>query len=139
MQEIEINKNIFSEYQKLYIQSGYSVIPGKYGSKMPAIKNWTDYCYRMPTVDEVMSWMTNFSETNLDLCLGEASGVVALDLDTTDQRILDVILPILPESPVVKKGSKGETRFFRYSGESSETLKFNNEMVIEILSSNKKE
>lgn len=138
MQLNENTKNIFAEYQKSYMERGLSVIPGKYGSKMPAIKDWSAYCYRLPTVDEVMSWTTNFSETNLDLALGEASGIVALDIDCTDQRILDVIMPILPESPVVKVGSKGETRFFRYTGETTDSLKFNGEMVVEILSNNKK-
>jgi len=136
--ETEEEKNIYTLYQKQYIEAGISVIPAKWGSKMPAIKNWTEYCYRLPTVDERMSWMRNFSETNLDVALGEASGIIALDLDCTDQRILDVIVPMLPESPVVKKGAKGETRFFRYTGEQTETLKFNGEMVVEILSSNKK-
>jgi hypothetical protein len=135
---IEESKNHYADNQKAYQQNGLSVIPGKYGSKMPAIKNWTEYCFRYPTVDEVMSWMRNFSETNLDLALGEASGVVALDLDCVDERILEVIMPMLPESPVVKKGSKGETRFFKYTGEVTESLKFNGEMVIEILSTNKK-
>jgi hypothetical protein len=78
------------------------------------------------------------TETNLDLALGEASGIVALDLDCTDQRILDVIMPLLPPSPVSKVGSKGETRFFRYMNDVSDSLKFNGEMVVEILSSNKK-
>lgn len=138
VQSTEGSKNHWSDNQKAYQQAGYSVIPGKYGSKMPAIKNWSEYCFRLPIVDEVFSWTRNFAETNLDLALGEASGVIALDLDCVDQRILDVILPILPESPVVKVGSKGETRFFRYTGEVTEGLKFNGEMVIEILSSNKK-
>ena len=65
-----VNKNHYSDNQKAYQQNGYSVIPGKYGSKMPAIKNWTEYCFRYPTVDEVMSWTRNFSETNLDMALG---------------------------------------------------------------------
>ena len=92
----EETKNIFANSYKEYMQNGYSVIPGKWGSKVPAIKNWSEYCYRMPTVDELVSWTRNLSETNLDLALGEASGIVALDLDCTDQRILDVILPLLP-------------------------------------------
>jgi len=138
MQTVETSKNHYVDNQKIYQQSGYSVIPGKYASKMPAIKNWSEYCYRMPTVDEVVSWTKNFSQTNLDLALGESSGVVALDIDCVDQRILDVIMPMLPTSPVVKKGSKGETRFFRFSGESTDSLKFNGDMVVEILSTNKK-
>lgn len=136
--ELKESNNIYAEWQNQYQQAGYSAIPGKYGSKMPAIKNWSEYCYRLPTTDEVMSWCRNFDETNLDLALGEASGVVALDIDTEDKRILDVILPLLPTSPVVKRGSKGETRFFRYSGDMTDSLKFNGEMVIEILSAGKK-
>jgi hypothetical protein len=132
------SKNIYSDWVKKYIDLGFSVIPGKYGSKLPAIKEWTRYCYQLPTVDEVYSWTRNFEESNLDLALGSASGVIALDLDCTDQRILDVIMPILPQSPVTKIGSKGETRFFRFSGEATEALKFNGEMVVEILSNNKK-
>lgn len=124
-------------YEK-YIRNGYSVIPGKYASKMPAVKGWSDYCYRLPTIEETTSWCRNFSETNLDVCLGEASGIIALDIDTTDERILKEIMPLLPESPVVKKGSKGETRFFRYLNEKTDTLKFNGEMVVEILSGGKK-
>lgn len=138
MNKQEGSKNHYNDNQKAYQQSGYSVIPGKYGSKMPAIKNWTEYCFRYPTTDEVMSWTRNFSETNLDMALGKVSGVVALDIDCIDQRILDVIMPLMPESPVVKRGSKGETRFFRFSGEQTESLKFNGEMVVEILSTNKK-
>ena len=109
--ETEEEKNIYTLYQKQYIEAGISVIPAKWGSKMPAIKNWTEYCYRLPTVDERMSWMRNFSETNLDVALGEASGIIALDLDCTDQRILDVIVPMLPESPVVKKALRARRAF----------------------------
>jgi hypothetical protein len=138
MQEVKESKNYFADYHKLYQQKGYSVIPGKYGSKVPAIKNWTEYCFRFPNTDEVMSWMRNFEETNLDLALGEVSGIVALDIDCVDPKILEIIMPILPESPVVKVGSKGETRFFKYSGEITESLKFNGNVVIEILSGNKK-
>jgi hypothetical protein len=138
MDKQEQGTNIYQDYAKKYIDKGLSAIPGKYGSKMPAIKNWSEFCFRLPNEDEIMSWFRNFSETNLDLALGKASGIVALDIDCVDQKILDVILPLLPDSPVVKKGSKGETRFFRYTGEVTESLKFNGEMVVEILSDNKK-
>lgn len=138
MQTQETSKNIYLENYQSYISKGFSVIPGKYGSKVPAIKNWNEYCYRLPTTDELVSWTRMLTETNLDLALGEASGIVALDLDCTDQRILDVIMPLLPPSPVSKVGSKGETRFFRYMNDVSDSLKFNGEMVVEILSSNKK-
>jgi hypothetical protein len=139
MEEIKLkNKNVFAENAQSYLDRGYSVIPDKYMSKMPAIRGWANYCYSLPSETEVNSWSTNITESGIALALGEASGVIAFDVDSTDQRILDAILPVLPPSPVTKIGSKGETRFFRYSGESTEVFKHNGEVVFEVLSNNKK-
>lgn len=131
--------NLYKEHALDYIKKGYSVIPDKYMSKQPAIKNWSSYCFELPTKKEVDSWSGNFDKSNIAICTGTASGIIALDIDEVRQEILDVILPMLPKSPVVKIGSKGETRFFRYTGvEHTQTLKFGGEMVIELLSNNKK-
>lgn len=137
VQLVESN-HIFEEWAKAYIRKGYSPIPDKYGKKMPAIKGWSDYCYRQPTDEEVKSWCNNLTESNIAICMGPASGIIALDVDADDQEILDIIMPLLPESPVVKVGAKGETRFFRYTGESTDILKFNGKVVVEILSAGKK-
>lgn len=131
-------RHLFKEHTEAYQKANLSLIPDKWSSKQPAIKQWSNYCYKMPTQEEVNSWINNFSETNISLCLGESSGIIALDLDTTDQKILDLILPLLPASPVEKKGAKGFTRFFKFTGETTQILKHNGECVLEILSSNKK-
>lgn len=130
--------NIYKNYGLEYLKAGYSVIPDKYMSKQPAIKGWNDYCYRLPSEDEVQAWSSHFTESNIALCLGESSGVIVLDVDTDDKRILDIIMPVLPPSPVEKKGSKGFTRFFRYKGEITEVFKYNGEVIFEVLSTNKK-
>ena len=122
--------HLYKENAEAYLKAGLSLIPDKYQSKQPAIKNWASYCYQIPTQDEVNSWISNFSSTNISLCLGEASGIIALDLDTTDQKILDLILPLLPDSPVEKKGAKGFTRFFKFTGETTQILKHNGECVL---------
>ena len=129
--------NIYKDNALAYIGRGYSVIPDKYMKKQPAIKEWSKYCYETPSETEIDSWFTNFTDTNIAICLGEASGVVALDIDTTDDRMLSIILPLLPPSPVEKKGAKGFTRFYQFKGEVTETFKHNGEMIIELLSSNK--
>ena len=131
-------KNLYERNFREYLTNGYSIIPDKYASKAPAIKQWTDYCFRLPNMEEVNSWNRNFTETGLALCLGQASGIVALDLDTENKEILDLILPQLPTSPVEKKGAKGFTRFFRYTGELTDVLKYNGEVILEILSDKKK-
>lgn len=130
--------NVFKEWFQQYLDKGYSVIPDKAGAKTPAIKAWTDYCFRLPSVTEAESWSKSIPESNISVCLGEASGIIALDLDAEDQRILDIIMPLLPSSPVAKIGSKGETRFFRYFKESTQQLSFNGKVQLEILSNNKK-
>jgi hypothetical protein len=134
----EIKKNIYELNYKRYLHTGLSVIPDKYQSKAPCIKAWTDFCFKLPNTEEVASWNRNFKETGIALCTGKASGIIALDIDETRQEILDLIMPQLPESPVVKKGAKGETRFFKYMGEVTDTLKYNGEVVFEILSDKKK-
>ena len=40
--------NLFKEYAAEYLDNGYSVIPDKFRSKMPAIKNWNHYCNILP-------------------------------------------------------------------------------------------
>jgi hypothetical protein len=130
--------NIYTQHAKQYLEKGYSVIPDKYMMKMPAIKQWSKYCYELPTEMEVEQWSNTFQKSNLAIALGPASGIIALDIDATDPKILEVVMPILPESPVVKIGSKGETRFFRYFNESSQTVTFNKEVVLEVLAGNKK-
>jgi len=120
-----------------YLKKGYAAIPDKYGSKMPAIKGWSDYCYKLPKDTDVSKWKS-IGDTNIAICLGEASGVIALDVDTDRPELLKLITSIMPESPVEKRGSKGYTRFFKYMGQQTEQLKHNGEVILEVLSNGKK-
>lgn len=133
-----MSKNIYKDNALDYIRAGYSATPARYESKRPAIKEWTTYCRQLPSEQEYLNWANNFDETNIDICLGKASGIIALDFDSTDPEIIDLIGHMMPESPVERIGSKGWVRFFRYTGESSYAFKFNGEVVFEILSDNKK-
>ena len=107
--------NIFKDHYKEYIDKGISVIPDKYMSKAAGVKDYSKYSFQFPTEAELNSW-EKMSKSNIAIMLGEASGIIALDIDETRQEILDVVMPMLPKSPVVKVGAKGETRFFRYTG-----------------------
>ncbi len=131
-------ENVYKDQGLDYLAKGLAVIPGKYGSKMPAIKGWSKYCDELPSEKDALTWINTFDKSNLDLCLGKASGIIALDLDCVDEEILNLIQDMLPESPVEKVGSKGWTRFFKYTGEMSCSLKWQGENIIEILSSGKK-
>ena len=129
----------FATHGRKYLDKGFSVIPEKRGMKSPCIKDWTLFAHKKATNEECNSWMRNFPDAGLSLMTGKESGIVALDIDETRPEILAILMDFLPESPCVKVGAKGETRFFRFTGmEHNDNLKFNGEMVVEILSTGKK-
>ncbi|QDP61649.1 MAG: putative bifunctional DNA primase/polymerase [Prokaryotic dsDNA virus sp.] len=131
--------NIYKEYVDDFIDKGMSVIPDKFAMKQPAIKGWTEYCDRKPTKEEVLQWKTSFDKTNIALCTGKASGIIAVDMDCIDPEIVKIINQMTIPSPVEKVGGKGWTRFYRYD-EAIKTcnIKYRGQVVIEILAEGKK-
>lgn len=115
--------SILTKYFKKYYEDyELPVIP--LSGKRPIIKDWSKFCSQMPTEEEVSGWSIN---NNIGLCLGPESGIIALDIDTDDKETLKKC----PQSPVVKRGKKGETRLFKYNGE--EAIK-RHDLSIEVLS-----
>jgi hypothetical protein len=96
-----------------YYERGLSAIPVKAGDKFPTMQQWQRYCETLPTQADVSTWDFRHkvpNNSNIGLCCGPASGVVALDIDTDDKAILD----LCPPSPVRRRGKKGEVRFFKW-------------------------
>jgi hypothetical protein len=136
--EAYMSNHKFEAHASSYISRGYSVIPDKFRGKMPAIKGWSEYCDRKPTDTEVKQWTNSLTESNISLCLGEASGVIAVDVDTEDAAILELIREHLLPSPYEKIGNKGFTRFYRYTTETTQIFKHNKSVLFELLSTGKK-
>ena len=131
--------NLYKEYVDEYSEKGMSVIPDKFAMKQPAIKEWTTYCERKPTDAEVLEWKGAFDKTNIALCTGKASGIIAVDMDCIDPEIVEIINEMTIPSPVEKIGDKGWTRFYKYDEAIKTcTIKYNNQVVLEILSEKKK-
>lgn len=101
---------IFGAWARKYWESGFSVIPLRNKTKIPAIKGWDQFCNRLPGEDELSLWEKDYANLNIGLACGKASGVVALDIDTDDIEIVNAF----PKSNIVKRGKKGETRFFKF-------------------------
>lgn len=101
---------IFGAWARKYWEAGFSVIPLRNKTKIPAIKGWDQFCNRLPGEDEISLWEKQYSDLNIGLACGRASGVVALDIDTDDIEIVNAF----PKSNIVKRGKKGETRFFAF-------------------------
>jgi len=100
---------MFGENAEKLVQHGLSIIPTK--GKIPQVKKWQNYCSKIVDEQTLEEWEEKYASLNIGLCTGEASGVIALDIDTDDKAVLD----ILPKSAIVKRGQKGETRFFKYN------------------------
>lgn len=104
-----------------YLAKGYSVIPLAPRQKGPRLANWSQYCRQLMSPDTALTY--NGHNFNIGLCLGEASGVVAVDVDTDDPELLAKIEKILPLSPVKKRGAKGYTAFYKFAGQTSKSVK----------------
>lgn len=131
--------NLYKQYAREFTDAGYSVIPDRFMSKQPAIKGWTNYCDNKPTEQEIENWSNTFTKSNVAVCLGEASGIVAVDLDCVDPAIVELVERIVPRTRVEKVGSKGWTRFFKWhKGIETDKITHNGNIVLEVLSTGKK-
>lgn len=95
-----------------YREHGLPLIPVEPGDKRPLaqLTGWQQFCERLPFEDECDAW-ERLDTGRYGMPLGPAGGVMAIDIDSDDARVMEAV----PPSPVRKRGKKGETRFFRYS------------------------
>lgn len=114
-------ESIYGDLAHKYFEKGLIPVPIIKGRKNPAINDWANPDNYKREVDIA----DTFSNCSIGLLLGESTGIIAVDIDKEEA------LNLVPPSPVRKKGAKGETRFFRYNGESSRKR---HDLGIEILS-----
>lgn len=96
---------MFNKYREL----GLSLIPVISGQKRPVESEWSRFCERLPTEEEAERWDSQ-GHQSFGLALGPAGGVLAVDIDSDDAKVLNAV----KTSPLRKRGKKGETRFFRF-------------------------
>ena len=67
-----------------YLESGFSVIPVRFGEKSPAIR-WDEYQTRRATPEEIKKWFSSRNKVGIGLVCGQVSnGFVVLDFDGRD-------------------------------------------------------
>ena len=83
-----------------YLSLGWSVIPVKPGSKLPAV-TWKEYQTRPATQDELSSWFKDktVNEIGIGLVTGKLSKIVVVDLDlykeaSDGKQILDTLIKV---------------------------------------------
>lgn len=142
-----MSKNNYKDFAFKYLEKGFSTIPDKYMGKIPMVRAWNEFTDSLIPKEKVGEYLDYVEtkgkgESNIAVLLGKGSGIVALDFDCDNPEITALFekMDILPKSPVSKVSSKSDrfTRFFKYSGEKTEILKFNGEVILEILSTDKK-
>jgi putative DNA primase/helicase len=92
------------------VQAGYSAIPLVPHKKRPALNNWTEFCHRLPTSEEVDSWAAHSEGYGVGIACG-FNDLVCVDID--DPRVEEAVIAVTGMSPVVRRGAKGKGLFFR--------------------------
>jgi len=99
------------------VELGYSAIPIVPGDKMPGAymggewrpqNGWTKFCNNVPPPFQVKSW-ESWPDAGLGVACGR--GLIAFDID--QDHLVEPVCAVLPETPVMKKGRKGLTLFFK--------------------------
>lgn len=130
------NANLFKLHAPLYWQLGLPVFPLKARSKEASLfKQWNQLAKRMPTPQEQQYWLTNWPDCNIGLPLGPQSGCVAIDIDTDDPTLIQIITYVCGQSPWQRVGKKGMVMLYKYTGEKPFKIKdINGKMICECLS-----
>lgn len=126
---------IFRDESQKYWDVGLPAIPLISKEKRPAINAWQRFADAAPTQQEKDVWVRNYPDGNIGLPMGAASGLIALDIDTDDQKIIRLLEGLLPKSPWSRVGKKGMVWIYRFSGERTTRVKTrDNQMLFELLS-----
>ena len=86
-------------------------VPGNFvGGEHRPMFNWSRFCDRLPTELETAHWS---GWPHAGIGLAATHGINFADIDTLNAKFVDVIKAILPPTPAIKIGQKGETLFYR--------------------------
>lgn len=107
---------IFGAVARSYYDKGMSVIPLHRGQKKPYLEKWSQYCVELPDAETQADWIKRFEDHNIGLACGPQSRFVAIDIDSTDEALIQKILAFLPPSPWVRRGKKGMVLGYRFNG-----------------------
>jgi hypothetical protein len=110
------NPLIFGAFAPSYYEKGVPVIPLHFHDKRPIPFHWQNNHDQLPSADTQRQWLETYGECNMGVVLGKQSRMMMMDIDTPDQRLVDVITSVLPKSPWVRIGAKGMVLAYRWNG-----------------------
>lgn len=126
---------IFATHAPKHWAAGLPVLPLMPREKRVLLNAWSAYCVVMPTPEQQGAWLREHSNGNMGLPLGPCSGLLAIDIDTEDDRVLKIVDEVCGYSPWVRRGKKGSVRIYKFGGQRTFRIKdINNNTILECLS-----
>ena len=116
--------NIFADNCERYWAAGLPVFPLARGGKAAVIPAWQTFQSKMPNEAERSSWKAWHKDGNIGLPLGPESGLVAIDVDVDDPKVLGILQKVLPPSPWRRVGQKGFVLIYKYDGQPIIRIKY---------------
>ncbi len=135
----------FAQVYASYAENGLSVIPIHPKGKNPAfidprtnawmgLMDWSRFCNEKPSQELLDAW-AEMPDANIGACMGQASNMIAVDIDTNDAALIKKFKKELPATPFVKIGRRGcnllyrfnpkiPTRSFALDGERTKVIEF---------------
>jgi hypothetical protein len=125
--------SIFRDLAASFVDAGYTPLPisnrkspgfvDALGNAVP-VSHWRDADIRTEHGRSmVRDWQKRVADAGIGLLLGQPSGgIVGVDIDTEDKKIIDAIMATLPARTIKKRGKKGLTAFYRVPGEQKKVV-----------------
>lgn len=130
-----MSDNIFFDNAPRHWEAGLPVLPLAEREKRVLLNSWSTYCVTMPPKEMREVWLRSHPRGNMGLPLGPASGLLAIDIDNEDPRVLKIVEEVCGYSPWVRRGKKGSVRVYKFSGERTFRIKdVDNNTIVECLS-----
>jgi hypothetical protein len=119
------------------ISEGIQPIEIAKNSKSPVLHAWNNPQHLMSQEEGAkLQAKLDAGECNLGVLCGKKTGIIAVDIDSNDVTNMRAVSDALGKPLYAKRGAKGLTLFYRYSGEVSRKLTFKNgNGFIDLLSS----
>jgi hypothetical protein len=127
------SRSLFDDVHQRLFDNGYSPLPIVAGTKRPACRRWSDACVE-PLEPETRDRLARHSGgCGIGVALG-FKDVVAIDVDVEDRDIVTALQSVLRRTPVMKRGHKGGTGFYRLRGAASRRFRDrDNKVLVELL------
>lgn len=114
---------VFAVEAGRYWDKGISVIPVL--GKRPILKDWSKWAHELPSKEEQQRWIETYSgdEVGIGLVCGPVSGIMAVDIDSDDPKVLSIIEGLLPRSPWERVGRRGKVLAYKFRNPRNFSLK----------------